>query len=66
MPWIAHPAVDQAPVSWVRYLKYYVSKWMRRIGERWESEALYPDLPCVDCGKPLYRGDHSECDNLPF
>ncbi len=43
MPWIDHPATQNGPVSWWRWLKYHVGEWMENKGRRWSFDALHPD-----------------------
>lgn len=43
MPWIDHPACQDGPVSWARYLKWRLSEWLYGWSRRLEWEALHPD-----------------------
>lgn len=62
--WIAHPAADQSPVSFGRWLKWHFSQWMLNKGRNLEYDALYPN--CEGCGEPRRRGNHAACMEIPF
>lgn len=65
MPWIEHPECQGAPVSVIRWLRYYIGVRMQEVGRDWEDRALYPKRErCRECGQWVRPGD--ECDHLPF
>ena len=61
--WINHPGC-QNPVSLTRWLKFQLSEWLSGIARRLEQDAVYPN--CEACGKPRRKGDHSNCEEMPF
>lgn len=62
--WIEHPACQDGPVGFLRWVKWHLSLWFADRANKLERDALYPN--CKDCGRPRNRGNHSKCFEIPF